>query len=162
MYALLHDFPPDFPARPLRGTKCTFQLRPMYPSSFSPRVQNVLFSYGRCTPPTRTGTKVRLFTFSCRESPSTPAPPRSRPITPSHKIADFSVHGNDITGDLLLVVPYEALLVVRLSSPIFSCPPAGSSEGRRCELTPTSGRRRGGTSIEDRGWQDKDTTVCGV
>ena len=65
-----------FPATPdvpcllfARGTKCTFQLWSMYP-------------------PSGTGTQVRLFTFSCRGNASAPAPPRSRPITPSHKKFD--------------------------------------------------------------------------
>ena len=69
-YKMYFPAMPNVPALIVgRGTRCTFQLRPMYP-------------------PSGTGTQVRLFTFSCREGACAPVPRRTRPATPSHRKLD--------------------------------------------------------------------------
>ena len=77
-----------------RGTRCTFQLRSMYPLP-------------------GTGCQLQVFTI-LREGASAPATRRSRPVSPSQEKARFSVHGNDTTGGPVWVTPRKALHVERL------------------------------------------------
>lgn len=142
----------------------------MYPSSFSPGVQDVLSSYGRCTPRPEPGVKS-----GCSPFPVGGTLPRlcRRVPVPSRlfKKTRFSVHGNDFTGDLLLVRPHRAYTHVGLSRHAWSLAcqhtSRSSSASRGCNQASLGGppsaakeNRRSGTthSPSTLGTMDEFTT----